>query len=274
MSKTVQPALVVKGTPVKPPKHILVNGHKIRFRFIKSVVSSVVLTALTVAAAAAVYYVTTQKGIFFSKLTWDNLLHYTWWPNYRHGLRDDGEPVAAAMLVHSFIYAGWKKHYGEHLPGLRLAGHVIVSLVSAFLLIILGVYVTHYVPGVSHYASSSTNTGIAGSLNLVSFALAFVISFIIVHFVRFAWGPVGNTIAGAITETAVRRAKGGTPFWVRHELAPPTMLERFAWTQQNTPVADMQTGRVVRWLVALGALVYFVLAVYGEYILHVIAKGK
>lgn len=272
MTKTVQPALIVKGGPAVPPKHIKVGGHKIHFRIGQSLLWTVVVTSLTVAAVAAVYYLVTQLGIFFAKSTWDSLFPYSWWPSYRHGLRDIGEPVAAAMLVHSLIYAGWKKH-PEAESGLRLGVHAVVSLVSAFVMIIAGTGLIDYVLPASA-RSSSSNTGIAGTLDLKSFAIAFAFSFIVVHFVRFAWAPVGNAISLAFTESAVRHARGKLPLWVRRPLAPPAMRERFVWEQETMTPAELAGGHdFATRLLMIAAFLYVPLAGDGEYVLHVVAKG-
>lgn len=254
-----------------PPKHIFINGKRIKHRWFQNLLWTLVSTSLTVAAVAATYYITTQKGIFFPKSKWDSLLPYTWWTNYRHGLRDVGEPVIAAMLVHSFIVASWKKLSAKAASGWKLVMHVVIAIVSAFALIIFGTGIIDYVLPKS-ISTGSVNTGVAGTLNY-TFAIAFVFSFAVVHVIKFVWAPVGNAIASGLTELAVRRANGKLPLWVRLPLAPPSMRERFVWVQEHTAVADMQAGVLLRWLLAFGALVYAALVIYGEIVLHVIAKG-
>lgn len=257
-------------TVVKPPKHILVNGKKIRHRFIQSLLWTVIVTQLCVAAWAALYYLGTQKGIFFAKSSWDGLFSYSWWPNYRHGLRDVGEPVLAAMSVHSLIVSSWKKHQDKVLTGLELVFRVVMAAVTAFGIIILGTYVIDYV--VPQNLTQTVNSGVAGNVLSGFNWEAFVFSFIAVHLIRSLWAPVGNMISLTFTESAVARAKGRLPLWVKYPLSAPAMRERFVWVQQTTP--DVKPGRdIATRVVMVLTVVMFLLAVYGEYVLHVIARA-
>jgi hypothetical protein len=53
------------------------------------------------------------------------------------------------------------------------------------------------------------------------------------------------------------------------------MRERFVWTQENTTPERLESGHdIATRLVMFLAMLLIPLAGYGEYILHVIAKGK
>jgi hypothetical protein len=222
--------MVVKGGPAVPPKHIEVNGHKIRLRFVQSLLWGLIVTSLAVAAVAALYYLITQESYFGHSLraSWNGLFPYSWWPDYRHGLRNFGEPVLAAMAVHSLIVGSWKKHARQRLTGLMLAFRVVLALAAAFAVIIAGVYLInyglpaawHWLFGHGHVTASVSNSTLANVFSGINWQ-AFLFSFIAVHLIRTLWVPVGNTISLVFTESAVRRAAGTLPVWVRHPLAPP-----------------------------------------------------
>lgn len=276
--KRVQPALVVQGGPRVPPKHIKVSGHKIHLRLVQQVVWGFVLSSLAVAVVASAYYLITQKGFFFPKSSWDNLFTQDWWTVYRHGIRNVGEGVLAAMAVHTFV-ASWKKHPDERLSGIALAVRSVATLIGAFALIIIGIWLLNYGgPYVWHHffhhqkltASAPGWVGaVTSSVSLGSFVLGFAVT----HAARTLWRPVGSTINLALIEGAVYRAHGRTPAWVRLPLAPPAVRERFSWVQETEPDLKPSGDLVTRILTVL-VLLCVPLAIYGEYILHVIAKGK
>jgi hypothetical protein len=265
------------------PKHILVGGHKIRLRLPQSAGWAYVATTLAVAAVAAGYYLITQKGYFFPKSSWDNLFTQGWWTNYRHGIRDVGEGVLAALAVHTFITNSWKKHPDDRLSGLTLALRALLCLVLAFAAIILGVWLLdyfgpwawHHLSFLKHHSVHSSPTAWVGSATSGVKLGSFLLGFAVTHLARRLWQPVGNTISLALLEGSVYRAqrRGRNPLWVDHPLAPPAMRERFAWIQQTTaqfrPKGDLAT-KILAWL----TVACLPLAGYGIYILHWVAKGK
>lgn len=271
---------------VAVPKHIKVAGHKIRFRLPQSVLWGIGLSLAAVGVMAGGYYLLLQTRyvigghqILYLKPWWDGLFKQDWWTNYRHGVRNVGEGVLAAIAVHTFI-SPWRKHPDERLSGVALAVRGVVCLVLALALIIVGVWIVDYAGpwawhallGHRHVTAGHGPSWIGTVLSGINWQ-SFVLGFVVTHAARFIWRPVGNTISLSLLEGSVYRAQGRTPLWVRLPLAPPAVRERFTWIQQNTtspkPHRDIAT-RVLLWIVVL----CLPLAGYGEYVLHVIAKGK
>jgi len=269
------------ATHVAPPKHILLpSGHKIRFRFIQQVLWTAIAVSLGTACVAGLYYLLfeVRYGPVYLKPGWDGLFSQSWWTIYRHGLRDVGEGVLANLAVRSLI-TKWQKHADQRLAGGKLAVKAAQVLVASFVLILLGVWLVNYaLPFLWHHAHFSLITSPLNATGATSNVVSgfnwqdFTIGFVITHIIRTMWKPVGNTINAALIDGSVYRAHGRTPLWVRLPIAPPTMRERFAWTQRTHPDVAPQGDLAVRILMVCGVLALLV-AGYGEYVLHVIAKG-
>jgi len=251
---------------------ILVDGHKIHFRHVQQLLWAAILTTLGTGAVAAVYYIVTQTDVnvaghhlWYLKPGWDHLVSRSWWPVARHQIRDIGEGVIAAFAVHTFLVSGWRKHADERLAGTALARRVTLVAVCTLVLMAGGIALTTFV------LPSRWLVTTGGQFDWVTLALGFVI----VHIVRVLWRPVGNTINADFTEGAVYRAekRDRDPLWVRLPLMPPSVRERFAWTRQEHGKECKPHFDVITKVLMLAVVVAFCLSVYGEYILHVVAKG-
>jgi hypothetical protein len=272
----------------KIPDRILVNGKAIKARLAQQVIFSYVITTLAVGAVAAGYFLLLQTNwhighheLFYLKAGWDGLFAASWWPVTRHALRNMGEAVLAALGVHALI-TKWQKHPYERLSGVRLVLRLAECLVYAFVLIVGGIYLLKF-GGPQLWHKWFDNHTLQLHVHLTPWLSTFlsqydvptlILGFVIVYIIKWRWRPVGNTINLALLEGAVYRAKGRTPFWVKYPVMPPSVRERFSWLQQVTPVSALKPQsdiivKILTWVVGVA----FLLAIYGEYILHIIAPG-
>jgi hypothetical protein len=266
---TAAAAAAAPGPAPKVPRHVLVAGHKIHLRHAQQILWVVIITTLGTAAVSAVYYLVTQVDwnvaghhLFYLKPGWDNLVHRGWWPFARHQIRDVGEGVIAAFGVHTFLVGSWRKHIGKPLTGLALAARAGLVAVCTLALMAGGICLTTFVLPQSFAATTG------GQFDWETLALGFVI----VHIVRLLWVPVGSTISTDFIEGAVYRAHGRTPFWVRRPVMPPSVREEFSWVQANVTV-DKPRFDLVSKILQVAVILLVPLAVYGEYVLHVIARN-
>lgn len=273
------------------PKHIEIAGHKIRFRLPQSIAWGYVATTLAVAVVAALYYLVLEHRwtvaghqVMYLKPWWDGLFTQDWWTNYRHGIRDVGEGVLAAMAVRTFITNSWKKDPDRRLSGVALGFRVILVLVASLAAIIFGVWVLnysgpwlwHHITFLKHHSVVPHPTAWVGTATSGVKVGSFVLGFAVTHLVtRKLWEPVGNTISLSLLEGAVSRARQRqvTPSWVALPLAPPAVRERFAYINQTTPEQLKPSGDVVTKILTWVTLLCVPLAGYGLYVLHWIAKG-
>ena len=128
-----------------------VNGHEIHFRREQMILWGVILGLCGAALVAGGYYLLLEQHWYIHvgsfnhgsslKLWWDNgmgFIHSNKWVNYRHGLRNLGEPAVAFLAIGSLICK--PKYWNVRLPGWQLVARLIVLIVVAVAAIVGGVW--------------------------------------------------------------------------------------------------------------------------------------
>lgn len=276
---------------VHTAKHINVNGHPIRFRFAQQIAWSYIVTTIAVAAVAAVYYLLFEvrwpgyghHTVLYLKPGWDGLINRPWWPTVRHAYRDIGEGIVAAWFVKTLI-TNWRKHPDQRLTIPKMIIQFVLVLVCAFWLITAGIYLLDFA-GPNAWHAFFHHHHLHATVNLPGWLATWLAQYnwpalitgaIAGQVLHRLWRPIGSTINLILLERAVvkaERIRRAQPIWVRLPLMPPNVRERFAWTFRN----DLSVRDPGKWpgRVATGIVVaVFGLAVYGEYVLQVVAKHK
>lgn len=277
-------------TTTRPaPKHIDVNGHRIRFRFGQQIAWTYILTTIAVAAVAGLYYLVLQvhweiagHTIMYLKPWWDHLITEPWWAVARHDYRNIGEGVVAAWLVKTLI-TNWRKHPDQRLTPWQMTTRFAGVTVAAFALVTAGIYLLdfagphawrHFFHHHHLHAAVSMPPWLATWLAQYHWA-ALITGAVAGQVLHRIWRPIGNTINLIFIERAVVKAerKYREPIWVRWPLLPPTVRERFSWTF-NTDLWVRDPGKWPGRVATSVVVVVFALAIYGEYVLQVVAKHK
>lgn len=202
-------------------KRPLPNGKPIKFRPEQVIVYSIILGFLFAGFAAGLYFGITQVNwhIFWLKPDWDGLFHYSWWTVIRHtAFRDIPEPAFATLGVYTILAK--PKYWAKHVATWRLAATPVLIIILIFALGIAGTYLLYLAPWAHGRFESIVTWHSVGNL---------VLGFIIGHFMRYLWQPVGATIQGRILEGRADKAANlhHVPFWVRFPISPPPIRERF-----------------------------------------------
>jgi len=99
-----------------PPKRILVNGRRIRLRWLQQIIWSLLAANVGALIISALYYIFVQirwqaggHTILYLKPKWDNLFSFQGWKADRHDLRNVYEALLATLFVKSLL-ANWRKH--------------------------------------------------------------------------------------------------------------------------------------------------------------------
>jgi hypothetical protein len=203
-------------------KRTLPNGHPIKFRPEQAIVWSIVLGFLFAGFAAGLYFGITQVNwhLFWLKPDWDGLFKYPWWETYRHvAFRDIPEPAFATLGVYTILAK--PKYWVEKVATWRLALTPLAIIILIFALGVAGTWLLYFAPW-THNHDFSTVVAWHSAGNLV-------LGFVIGHFMRYLWQPVGATIQGRILEGRADKAANlhHVPLWVRFPVAPPAIRERF-----------------------------------------------
>lgn len=260
----------------KPPKRILVNGHRIRWRSSQSLAWTAVIAVCGGALVAGAYFDLLEVNwhvhighvafqLFWLKHWWDSgmgIVHSPAWVDYRHGYRDFGEPAVATMAVKSVMA---KRHWwGVRASRWRLLTAPIVLLTFAAVLITGAVWVKYdLLPN-----PDTMHSSVAALPHLLSVAETLGFGFLIGRVLHRFWAPVGATIQGYFTGRAADHARDkglAAPRWVQWPAAPPVVRERIVWTMTSgQEIRDYAAvPRWARWLIGLAAVVAFYLIVTG-----------
>lgn len=263
------------------PRHINVNGHRIRLRMAQQLIWSFAAATAGAYIISALYYLITQvhwtsggHTVLFLKHDWDHLIDTTWWRLARHDVRDVYEGVLATLFVKSLM-ANWKKAHGTRAGAVRLITAPLLIIVAALPIVVAGIWVLHFAgPWLWHHTLHHRVLRL--SFHLPAWLDTYlstwnwqpevigVIAGLVVHRL---YRPVGNTVQLFFIERAVTRARntGNVPVWVRYPLTPPVVRERFSWMMENDIPAEKR-GIWVSIITPLMTLIFLLLAIYGGFI--------
>lgn len=254
---------------------MLVNGHPIHFRWEQMVFWGLIIGLCGANFVAGGYYLLLEQHWYIHigsfnhgsslKDWWDGgmgFIHAASWVNYRHGLRNLGEPAIAFLAIGTLIAN--PKYWGVRLPGWQLAVRMIVLIVVAVAAIVGGVWLlTNFSWPVNHDA---------GSWEYL--VLGFLISHVLL---RPIWRPAGATLNGYALDRLVQRAGTKTPLWVKHPDAPPVDRERFVVMQEDPAnlhdVRLADQSKASRILVTVTFIIITVVTVIGFIAHYWIGKG-
>ena len=247
----------------------LVNGHKIHFRKTQQVIWIGLSIALGSGFIAGLYWFGLQQHYPFlpgsgtAKIWWDNgmgIIRSGNWPDYRHGVRDGGEP-AAWTLIGATILGKVKMNTKPLSLGWLFVAPVI--LLAGIIAGTVGItWVTHF-----------------GPLSHVSDALSWqqiVLGIILGRLLHLLWAPIGNTVRYHII---ARGLVGGTPLWVHFPLLPPRWRE--AWAELKADPAQCKVAlkahgeqhKVMRLVIPLAVLIFLFVAIVGNLAKYGVAHG-
>jgi hypothetical protein len=278
-----------------PPRHILVNGRRIRLRWVQQIIWSFLAANVGALIISALYYLFIElrwhigsHTFLYLKPDWDNLFGFHGWRQDRHDIRNVYEALLATLFVRSLL-ADWRKH-PRRAPAWYVVISPVVIVLAAFPVVAAGIWLINYgLPDLWHavfgqhilhnpvhlpHAVAWLGTYLSGYpwQPLVIGVLAGLV----VHRV---YAPAGNTVQLYFIDRAVDKTRDATaagepdperylPRWPW----PPVIRERAAWIMQNdTPVPDRTFD--IRWAVRITTVVFTALAIYGGYVRYVIAKG-
>lgn len=239
----------------KPAPIYMADGKPARFRLIQTLIWSAVVGAMGAAFVAGLYFNITQVrwGPFYLKPAWDGLFPGNAWEYFRHGYRDQGEPLLAFLIVGT-VFAK-RKHWTVDVSKTRRALAPVLLILAAFAWITAGVAFLYYVLPVLPGVGSPPN-------HYLLLAGTVVVGFLGGKLVRPFWTPVGASINGWLIDRSVdryviRKAADPSlnpPAWVRHwYLAPLPTRERWVW-QMDHNAEVTQRWNAPLWLRALAAL--------------------
>ncbi len=269
------------------PRHIEVNGHRIRLRLVQQLIWTFAAATAGAYIISALYYLITQvhwtsggHTVLYLKPGWDGLLTTAWWPVARHDLRDVYEGVLATLLVKSLM-ANWKRKNLDEVGALRLVTAPLLIIVAALPIVIVGIWVVNFFgPWVWHHTVGHRVVHLA--VHLPSWLdtylstwnwqplLIGIIAGLVVHRL---YRPIGNSVQLYFIERAVNRARatGSIPVWVRYPLTPPVVRERFAWMMESDVPVEKH-GAWVSIITPVMTAIFVLLALYGAFIRLWLAK--
>jgi hypothetical protein len=278
-----------------PPRHILVNGKRIRLRWLQQLIWLFLAANVGALIISALYYLIVQVDwhigshtYLYLKHDWDNLFTFHGWPADRHDVRDVYEAVLATLLVRSLL-ANWRKH-DRRAPDWYVAISPIVIMVVAFPIVVAGIWLINYgLPdlwhaGLAHHALHNPVHFPHRLAWLGTYLAGYpwqpvvigVLAGLVVHRV---YAPVGNTVqlyfigrAVDRTRDAVKAGEGNPNRHLPRWPWPPVVRERAAWIMENDlPVPDRT--RSIRAAVWILGIIFSALASYGGYVRYWVAKG-
>ena len=278
-----------------PPKRILVNGRRIRLRWLQQLIWSFLAANAGALVISALYYLFVERRWYIGSHTflnlkpqWDHLFTFHGWTADRHDFRNVYEALLATLLVKSLL-ANWRKTRWR-APAWYVVISPILIVVVAFPIVAGGVWLINYgLPDLWHavighhvlhnpvhfpHRVAWLGTYLAGYPWQP--LLIGILAGLVVHRVC---APAGNTIQLHFIERAVDRTRDAIAYgeqdphrYLPHWPWPPVIRERAAWIMQNDlPVPDRK--RSIRWAVWLMMVIFAGLVIYGGYVRYWVAKG-
>jgi hypothetical protein len=278
-----------------PPRHILVNGRRIRLRWLQQIIWSFLAANIGALVISALYYLFVQlkwefggHTVLYLKPSWDRLFSFRGWTTDRHDVRNVYEAVLATLFVKSLL-ANWRKH-DRRAPAWYVMISPLLIVVAAFPVVAIGIWlINHALPYlwhalIGHHVLHNPVHTPPGLDWLGTYLSGFpwqpvligILAGLVVHRV---YAPAGNTVQLYFIGRSVDRTRdaiaAGEPNPHRHLPRwpwAPVVRERAAWIMQNDlPVPDRTFN--ITWAVRITVLILAGLAAYGAYIRYVYAKG-
>ena len=279
---------------LEPPRRVLVNGRKIRLRWVQQIIWSFLAANVGALIISALYYLFVQlrwqiggHTILYLKHDWDHLFSFTGWVADRHDIRNVYEALLATLFVRSLL-ANWRK-YPRHAPAWYVLISPILIVVAGFPIVAAGIWLINYaLPYVWHawFSHHVLHNPVHLSHNLAWLGaylsgypwqplIIGIVAGLVVHRV---YAPAGNTVQLYFIGRSVDRTRdaitAGEANPERHLPRwpwPPVIRERATWIMQtDQPVPDRT--RSIRSVVWVFTVVLLGLAIYGGYVRYVIAK--
>lgn len=287
--------------------HPLVNGKPVKARWLQMTVDSLIVAIALTCAVAGGYYILLQIDyhipahligtwpsrtitILNLKPWWDGLFKQSWWPVYRHDLRNQGESLLAILGVMTVV-AKWKPERDKPLKAGPLVLRTLLCLALIVPLIVASVYLIDTgLPFLWHKAFGHQHVG-----NPVHFphALAFLGTFlsgfpwefliagvIIGRIIKTIFRPVGVTLNGFLVDRQVHKARAAALLektsmgkrYVTRQYAPkfpwpPTSRERYWHTMDHRIEVPAHTRSVkgVSWTALISGFISAVIGAYAKY---------
>jgi hypothetical protein len=278
-----------------PPRHILVNGRRIRLRWLQQIIWSFLAANVGALIISALYYLFVelrwQAGghtILYLKPQWDKLFRFHGWTADRHDIRNVYEALLATLLVKSLL-ANWRKNRWR-APAWYVVLSPLLIVAAALPVVAAGIWLINYglpdlwhawlghhtVHNPVHFPHQVTWLGTYLSGYPWQPLLIGILAGLVVHRV---YAPAGNAIqlhfigrAVDKTRDAIEAGEQNPHRHLPHWPWPPVIRERAAWIMHNDlPVPDRT--RNIRWAVRLTIVISAGLTIYGAYVRYVIAKG-
>ena len=260
----------------KKKERPLVNGKPIRFRLFQVLCWTGIAGLLGVGFIAGLYWwVLEQKYPVFGgvslKQWWDGtgpwahsggmgFIRSPKWPNYRHGLRDNGQPETWALVGGILLGAATVKQVRIPLKLVPVASFVMLCCILAAALGLT--WLTDF-----------------GPLSKVSDIFSWqqlVLGFATGQILHRLWKPVGATIRYHMVSRPLR--KGIVPLWVTLPLRPPPWRELFQELKDSGKIqpettAQQRKHRWTRFVISFGIFLFVIIAITGLLAKYVIAHG-
>jgi hypothetical protein len=278
-----------------PPRRILVNGRRIRLRWLQQIIWLFLVANVGALIISALYYLFIElrwhiggHTFLYLKHDWDNLFTFHGWADDRHDVRDVYEAVLATLFVRSLL-ANWRKH-DRRAPAWYVAISPFVIVIVAFPIVVAGILLINYgLPDVWHalFAHHAVHNPVHLPRNVAWLGTylsgypwqPFVIGVLAGLVVHRVYAPVGNTVQLYFIGRSVDRTRDAIaageenprrhlPRWPW----PPVIRERAAWIMDNDLPVPNRT-RDIRSAVRILTVVLTALAIYGAYVRYVIARG-
>lgn len=250
-------------------KYPLVNGRLIRFRRFQQLIWAALSALLGAGFVAGLYWLSFEQRYAFlpgsgsATLWWHNgmggLIRSPRWDDYRHAIRDNGEPALWVMVAATLLGTATGR------PRVLLRSWML-ALAPLFLLVAL-------IAGAVGIAWIT----VVGPLSHVSDTFSWqqlVLGAILGRVLHFAWAPTGSTIRYRITSGAAART--GIPLWVTLPLLPPEWRE--SWAELRSTMSGSLKERTDKYrqsrvVIPLMILVFLFIAIVGNLAKYVIAHG-
>lgn len=264
----------------KKKERPLVNGKPIRFRAVQQLGWTGMSALFGVGFVAGIYYLVLQEHYPFLpgsgslKLWWDNgmngLIRSPHWADYRHAIRDNGEPAAWSMVGSIILGKARIPALGKRpfqLPTWALIAMTFIMLV----LIIAGA------TGIAWLTVLGPPSRWSDIFSWQEIVFGIVFGQLL-H--RLFAAPVGITIRNRIIYRSV--LAGRQPLWVKGPFAPPAWREMWSELDRRdtNPTLAKEDRRGLKrfippakFLVPAMVFVFVVVAVIGDLAKFVVAHG-